>query len=129
SSLISAAVTIVQQVGCEIHVRTLLVSPEYGRKLDRIRPHHGELNGVLYELTEDNLQVGDGSQGPEVQLLSGGNVGIIGPGTHMGREVLDLQNPVLTQEEPAERREVQPLVFRALDNSVVEIEPVDVHIG
>ncbi len=47
----------------------------------------------------------------------------------LGREVTDALDLVRRQERLAQRSEVEPLVRRALEAAVLEVEPVNVDVG
>lgn len=46
----------------------------------------------------------------------------------LGREILDLQNLIVWQQQPAHLGDVQPAIRRALHRAIVKIEAVNVDI-
>ena len=75
-------------------------------------------------MTLDDFQVGQRTQGAEVEQLAIGLVGIIWTGRDQCSEILDLNDLVLGQEKLAKCQNIQPLIGRALDRAIIQVETV-----
>ena len=77
-------------------------------------------------MTEDDLDVRKGSERPQEDLLPRWMARISRACGYTGREILDSMNGVFGQEQFAQLVDVQPLIWRAFDGTIVEVESVDV---
>ena len=69
-----------------------------------------------------------GLQSSKVDTLAIGSAWIIWSPRDDGREVADTADAVLREQPPAQGIEVKPLVRRALEAAVVQVEAVDVDV-
>src|SRR5262245_3368800 len=77
-------------------------------------------------MTINNLKVCKGSKGAKVNLLATRGIGIARQRPDVSGKVFDPFDLVLGQENGAEPREIQPLIWGVLYAAEIEIERVDI---
>ena len=76
-----------------------------------------------------NGQVRNRPECSQVNLLIGGGTWIVGPGAYSRRVVVDVLNGVIWQQFLRQLCDVEPLVGRTFEGTVVEVEAVYVDVG
>lgn len=116
----------------EIDVGTLLLRLDHagngGPIWLRLNQRHVDFG--RQEVTESDRQVRDRPERAEVGFLTPRRIRISGSSANAGRVVTDAMNVTVSgQQEFCEPRGIEPLVRRAFETTVVEVEAIDVDVG
>ena len=99
------------------------------RILARVGGGPGHPRHVGEVVAENEVDVGQGLERPEIEQLALGLGRIVCACLNAGGEVLDARHGILRNHGPAERHGVQPFVGRVFEGAIVEVEGVDINNG
>lgn len=132
-----AAVSIVDQVRSQVHIRPFLLLPEDQRKLRLAArgqyPAAGRGQGKSLRMRQVvpvvDLYFRESRKRPQICLLPHGRVGLARARSHSRREILDSLDVIARKQDAAKGGEVEPPMRRPLKCAIVEVEAVDVYPG
>ena len=123
--LVAVLKSIEKKVGGEVDIRSLFLGFE---DLDRVwrRIHDGHPHDAFTEFAEDDFEIWNRAEGPPVEKLSHGLLGIAGKLGDFRGEELRVGNGVSRKSAGREFQGVQPSQGSSPQRAVVEVEAVDI---